>query len=114
MTRVTIGRVTFDDGAPHEPGPPVFPNGPTVHIFDNWGQAQSIMRNAIPRNIYGTVRSEPDAFLGLEPKAIVDHTSEPWPPALRQILEWRAARAQIEIQRADENKPVLKSDVRLR
>ena len=98
--RVTIGAVTLDDGRAHEPGPPAFPNGPTVHIFEDWNQAQPLMRSqGGGRRIFGTVRSYPDAFLGLEPKAIVDHTSEPWPPALRQMLEWRAARARIAIER---------------
>jgi len=105
--RVTLGPVTFDDGNPHEPGPAAFPNGPTVYVFNDWGQARSIMQEQMTmtgpfspdgKSMIYTVRSDPEAFIGLEPGAIVNYATDPWPPALREVLIWRAARARIEIE----------------
>lgn len=107
--RVTIGSVTFDDGRPSPTETPAFPDGVAVHIFDDWSQAAVAQPDAARgiggwsrdrRTMVATVRADPETFLGLNPSAIIDHASEPWPWDLRRMLHWRAERARIRITRA--------------
>lgn len=86
--------------------PPHFPDGCVIHLFDSYPEAAVFFGSPPTFRHYGRgevswfcVSDDPDWLLGVEPARFVDHTSTPWPPAMREMVEWRATRANAPILR---------------
>ncbi len=85
----------------------MFPNGPTVHLYDDYAQASfhhDVKTLTLRSSDDGRTRlfwmtSDAAELQGLNPAAFVDHTTRPWPEAARHVIEVRRLCAGAPIRR---------------
>lgn len=91
-------------------GEPRFPDGPVLHLFDDYPQAHSTLGRELPlfhRSRDGKLLAvwmtgDAEVLMGVNPSFVVDHTTRPWPDAWVTLVALRAGRANAQVARAED------------